>query len=83
MNKDEFPHTDSIKEVVDFFDTHDMADYEDAFETVEEPVLEHANRITVDLPIGQAEAIRKLADSKGVTETDLVREWVLEKIHAM
>jgi hypothetical protein len=79
--KDKFPH-DSIKELVEFFDTHDMTDYEDEFETVEEPALESGDTIMVDLPATEAEAVRELAKSKGITETELVREWVLERIHA-
>ncbi len=82
MTKDKFPRTDSLKELVEFFDTHDMSDYEDEFETVEEPHSARPNQITLDLPTRQAEAVRDLASSKGLTETELVREWILEKIHA-
>jgi hypothetical protein len=81
MSKDQFPR-DSIKELVAFFDTHDMTDYEDEFETVEEPGSDAGDKITVELPASEAETVRELAKSKGLTETELVREWVLERIHA-
>lgn len=82
MTKDKFPHTDSIKELAEFFDTHDMSDYEDEFETVEDPAPERARRITLELPTSQAQAVHDLAKSKGMTETELVREWILEKLQA-
>jgi hypothetical protein len=81
MSTSQFPH-DSIEKLVEFFDTHDMTDYEDEFETVEEPVAEPGDKITVDLPANEAEAVREIAKSQGLTETQLVREWVLERIHA-
>jgi len=80
--RDPIPRTDSIEELAKFWDTHSAVDYEDEFEEVTEPVFDLKKRITLDLPSGDAEAVSKLAESKGVTETELVREWVLEKLHA-
>jgi hypothetical protein len=81
-DRDPIPKTDSIEELARFWDTHSAADYEDEFEDVEEPIFVANGKITVDLPPGEAEAVSKLAESKGVTETELVRGWVLEKLHA-
>ncbi|HLG15697.1 MAG TPA: hypothetical protein VJH03_14520 [Blastocatellia bacterium] len=35
------PNTDSIEELARFWDTHDLAHFEDELEEVTEPVFEH------------------------------------------
>ena len=82
MNPQRFPKTDSIQELAQFFDTHDMADFDDQFEDVEEPLFELRvrNEITLHLSDDQAKAVRDMAQSRGVPETELVRGWVLERI---
>jgi hypothetical protein len=83
MNPQRFPKTDSIQELAQFFDTHDMTDFDDQFENVEEPHfdLKVGNEITLHLSDDEAKAVRDMAQSRGVPETDLVRAWVLERIH--
>jgi predicted DNA binding CopG/RHH family protein len=82
MKAKQLPQTDSIQELAEFWDTHDLTDFEDQFEDVAEPVFELTRRITVDLPVNQAQAIDELASAKGVTVTQLVGEWVAEKLQA-
>ena len=40
MNRKNIPKTDSIQELADFWDTHDLTDFEDELEEVDEPVFE-------------------------------------------
>ena len=80
--RDPIPQTDSIEELRRFWDTHSTADYEDQFVDVDDAEFETNGRIILYLPPSEAEAISKLAESRGITETELVREWVLEKLHA-
>jgi len=40
MNKPEIPQTDSIEELAQFWDTHELTDFEDELEEVTEPVFE-------------------------------------------
>ena len=40
MNKDRIPQTDSIPELEEFWDTHDLTDYEEELEEVVEPVFQ-------------------------------------------
>jgi hypothetical protein len=83
MKKDPLPKAGcSDEELARFWDTHSAVDYEDEFEEVTEPVFDLKKRITLDLATNEAQAVSRLAESKGVTETELVREWVLEKLHA-
>ena len=40
MKSPKLPQTDSIQELADFWDTHDLADFEEELEEVAEPVFE-------------------------------------------
>ena len=64
-----------------FWDTHDLTDFEGELEEVGEQVFDLGTEITVHLQADEAEALRKIAKSKGLADTDLIRAWVLEKIH--
>jgi len=80
MTSQRLPQTDSIQELASFWDTHDLTDFEDELEEVEEQVFEREQSITFRLPSSEAEAVHEMAKAKGVPDADLVREWVLEKI---
>jgi predicted DNA binding CopG/RHH family protein len=80
MKPQKLPQTDSIQGLAEFWDTHDLADFEEELEEVAEPVFERATTVTLRLASGEAEAVRRIAESKGVAEVELIRQWVLEKI---
>ena len=80
MKPQKLPQTDSIQGLARFWDTHDLADFEEELEEVAEPVFERAKTITLRLESGEAEAVKRMAESKGVADVDLIRQWVLEKI---
>lgn len=83
MRTPKIPQTDSIHELAQFWDTHDLTDFEDQLEEVTEPVFERTPKtaITIHLAPNEVEAVNRVATSKGVTQADLLREWVLEKLH--
>ena len=82
MKTEVWPQTDSIQELAQFWDTHDVTDFEDELEEVTEPVFERRTVIALDLESAEAEAVKKLAQSKGVADAELIRGWVREKIGA-
>ena len=82
MKTESLPQTDSIQELAQFWDTHDVTDFEDELEEVVEPVIERRTVIALDLESDEAEAVKKLAESKGVADAELIRGWVREKIGA-
>lgn len=82
MKTETLPQTDSIQELAQFWDTHDVTDFEDELEEVTEPVFERRTVIALDLGSTEAEAIKKIAESKGVADVDLIRRWLREKIDA-
>ncbi len=81
MSSHKIPETDSIQELAQFWDTHDLTDFEDQLTEVKEPVFERETIVKIHLPCKEAQAVEKLADSKGVGKADLIRQWVVEKLH--
>ena len=81
MSTPAIPDTDSIQELARFWDTHDLADFEDQLEEVSEPVFERETVVKVQLEAEAIQAVNEIAKSRGVGCADLIREWVLEKIH--
>jgi hypothetical protein len=80
MNK--IPKIDSIEELARFWDTHDITDFEEDLEEAEEPVFERGPEAVMRIRLlpEQAEALKRLAKSRGMDEADLVEEWVHEKL---
>lgn len=82
MNRSQIPQTDSIQELAEFWDTHDLTDFEAELVEVTEPVFERGNSVVVHLESREAVAITEIAKGKGVTPDSLIHEWVREKLRA-
>lgn len=80
MKKTRLPRTDSIEELAKFWDAHDLTDFEDRLEEVSEPVFVKGTPIRITLKSREAAAVEEMAQSKGVSKEELVREWVLQKL---
>jgi hypothetical protein len=78
------PRIDSIEELAHFWDTHDLTDFEDELEEMEEPVFDAGAQtlMRVRLRRDQAKALARRAKAAGVARADLVREWIAEKLAA-
>lgn len=83
MNPQHLPQTDSIEELAKFWDAHDVTDFDEELVEVEEPVFQREASIALRLPATEADAVRNLAKSKGLADSELIRQWVLEKIHSL
>jgi hypothetical protein len=79
------PQTDSVAELSHFWDTHDLTEFEGELEEVKTPVFERGsqNVLRVTLPPDDAAALHRAAESRGLQDTELVREWLTEKLHAV
>ena len=82
MKDQQLPQTDSIQELAQLWDTHDLPDFENDLEVVTEPVFAPRTAIRLDLESAEAEAVRRLAEAKGIADAELIRGWVREKIGA-
>lgn len=78
------PQIDSIEELAKFWDTHDITDFEDELEEVEEPIFDRGTQAMMRIRLlpEQAEALKRIARSRGIDEAELVKEWVNEKLRA-
>ena len=82
MKARKIPQTDSIEELARFWDTDDLTDFEDQLEEVRAPVFERKSGsvVTVRLRPKEAEAVKRVANARGVSQATLLRQWVLEKL---
>ncbi|MBD2770786.1 CopG family antitoxin [Iningainema tapete] len=80
MNIQKIPQTDSIQELAQFWDTHDLTDFEDQLVEVTEPIFERETLVQFRLQPTEVEAVKEVARSRGIDYVDLIREWVLEKV---
>jgi len=74
--------TDSIQELAEFWDKHDLTDFEDELEEVTAPIFESMTVIPLNLESEEAEAVRRIAEARGIAAAELIRGWVREKLHA-
>ena len=79
------PQTDSVTELAHFWDAHDLTEFNDEIEEVKTSVFERGsqNVLRVTLPPNEAAALHRAAESRGLGDTELVREWLSEKLHAV
>jgi len=80
MKKSKLPRTDSIQKLAEFWDTHDLTDFEQELEEVTEPVFVGGNAIKVPLESREVRAVEQMAQAKGVCREELIRTWVLQKL---
>ena len=80
MNHQKLPQTDSIQELARFWDTHDLADFEDQLAEVAEPVFERKTLVQIQLQPEEIEIVKEMAKSKGVDSAALIREWIIERL---
>ncbi len=79
MNRNSIPETDSIQELANFWDNHDITEFEDELEEVSEPVFVKDTVMEVHLSFMEANTVNKIAMSQGIEVTDLIHRWILEK----
>ena len=65
MKQKKIPQTDSIEELAQFWDLHDLTDFEDELEEIDEPVFQHTGTI----PLNPEDAAVSLTIPKEVIKT--------------
>jgi hypothetical protein len=80
MKTSKLPRIDSIQELARFWDTHDLTDFQDELEDVTEPVFVSGDSIRLHLRSRDANAVRRIAESKGVSQAELIRQWVSQRL---
>lgn len=83
MKRVRLPQIDSIEELAQFWETHDLTDFEEELEEVKVSVFERQPETIIPLHLQpqEFEAVKRAAQARGVAEATLVREWVREKLY--
>ena len=83
IKRQRLPSTDSIQELARFWDTHDLTDFEEDMEVAPEPVFVRAKgkSLSIDLQATEAQHLKKIAQSKGVKEATVARQWIVERLY--
>ena len=76
----QIPQTDSIQTLAEFWDTHDLTDFEDELEEISEPVFRKKEVVRIHLQPVEIEAVKQMAKAQGINYEELIRTWVLEKV---
>lgn len=75
------PQFASREEEAEWFDTHDLADYQDELKTVPARFSKNLSEgLNIRLDRDTLAALREVAREKGIGPTTLVRMWVLEHL---
>jgi len=80
MKNAKLPKTDSIVKLAEFWDTHDLTDFEEELQEIAEPIFMRGAAIKVHLESGEVEAVEQMAHSNGVSREELIQAWVREKL---
>ncbi|WP_199245162.1 CopG family antitoxin [[Phormidium] sp. ETS-05] len=70
----------SIEDLANFWDNQDLPAFKLPVSKVKEKFFERHALVQIHLPKQDLEIVKKLAKSQGIDYTDLIRDWVLEKV---
>lgn len=82
MTTTRLPSTDSIDELARFWDKNDLTDFEDQLVEAPAGTFGGQTELSVTLAPEELHAIRAQAEASGLTETELIRTWILERLNA-
>ena len=74
----------AIHELADFWDSHEVTDFDTELEEVKKPVFindSESNSISVTINASEFPLLKRIAKQMGKNESELVSEWVHHKIH--
>ncbi len=79
MRRQRLPDIDSVEELAAFWDNHDLTDFGDHLQEVSEPVFVRAKgaSLSIELQPAQAQRLKKIARSKGLTRQAVMFRHVL------
>jgi predicted DNA binding CopG/RHH family protein len=70
----------AIQKLAEFWDSHDLTDFESELQNVARPVFARKRSIEVNLNVDELQAIQELASAKGITREKLLHQWVRQGI---
>ncbi len=81
LKKSRIPEFKDRTEEARWFDTHDLANYQDEFKTIRAHFARNLSQgITIRFDPGTLNRLRAEAREKGIGPTTLARMWILERL---
>jgi predicted DNA binding CopG/RHH family protein len=82
--KSRIPDFKNYEEEAKWWETHNLADYQDEFEIVEAKFAKNLSHgLTIRLDPETLNKVRTLARKKGIGPTTLIRMWILEDLEKL
>ena len=83
--KRKLPKFSSDEEFAKWVETHDLSEYMDSFEVVNEEIRAHRTAtkkesVGVELNPGELRAIKRVAKDKGMPYKALIKNWLIERL---
>lgn len=76
------PEFETLEDMAEFWDCHDVTDFEDELEEAAHPVFKNMSRKLVSLRLNpeQHNKLKQIADKKKTDTALLINEWVIHHI---
>ena len=82
--KSRIPDFKNYEEEAKWWETHNLADYQDEFEIVEAEFAKNLSHgLTIRLDPETLNKVHSLAKKKGIGPTTLIRMWILEDLEKL
>lgn len=83
VGKSRIPDFQNREEMAEWFDSHDLADYQDELQTVKVHVAKNLSAgLNIRLDPDTLARLRAKAEEKGIGPTTLARMWLKERLQA-
>jgi predicted DNA binding CopG/RHH family protein len=84
MKTNQIPKTDSIEELAQFWDKHDLTEFESELEEITEPVFRRSGEDAVQVQLSRPdmERLKRLASQQGIGYAAFIHRWVQGKLQA-
>ena len=83
MEKNKSLHFETYEEAAEWFDAHDMSDYEHQMTPVDFHFDLRKNRDWVELEREIAKQVRKQAKERNIPTRKLINEWLSERLRSL
>ena len=80
MNENKMPEFDSIEELTEFFDSHDMAKYLDEMPEAHFDVNIQCRNFLISVDEQLMKQLSQVAEPQHTSTQNLVNEWLKEKV---
>jgi len=70
----------SLKEMDEFWDSHEFTEFQDEFKEIEHPEIEIKDRSYLPVTLKEYEKLEKIALEQNTTADHLIQRWVQERL---